>query len=108
MKKAITNVPNNGKDFLDLLINMKDQTKSSWMYVHVDLVTMLKEACDEFKLSEDIITLTWYANDIYCRNEIMISLTDFTSAWKPIVKIDSIYIPFDRPAIDPENILFFK
>lgn len=106
MKKEVIIVPKD-KCPLDVLAEMGEQTKSSWIYLHKTAFDkLMSENCskkDEMTFCE----LTFEETDDYPKTTILINDTG-GGVWFTVCSISANDIAFKGRAMDPENIFFLK
>lgn len=108
MKKEVTNVPKD-KCSLDVLAELKEKTKDSWIFLHRNVVEKLISTADNqnWRINSGFLELTWNATAKFPETLVWIEY-DISKEWLEVYRIDADDIEFKIPAEDPENIFFLK
>lgn len=108
MKKEVTLVPKN-KCILRMLVEMGEETKNSWIFLHRNLVEELMAVAD-YSRKRDIKGFQecfWNATDEYPKKSMWIELHP-EKVWLKVYNIEAEDIAFRFPVDDPDNIFFMK
>ena len=109
MKKEVIIVPKD-KCPLNLLAEIGDRIKESWIFLHFNAVEKLQHS-DGVSYEEGrkrgTLVLTWEATESYPATKIVVDLASSTD-WKPIILISASDIPYDLMPVDPEDLFFLK
>ena len=110
MKKEVILVPMD-KCPLDVLAEMGERTKESWIFLHLNTVEKLQHSdgvsCKEGR-KQGTLDLTWEATEAYPETRIVVDICGLNTEWKPITFISASDIAFDLMPVDPEDIFFLK
>ena len=109
MKKEVIIVPRD-KCPLDMLAEMGELVRKSWIFLNFNAVDKLRETSDE---QEDQnrgrdLKLVWNATEEFPQTEVVIDVSGFPAEWKPITLISASDISYDFMPTDPEDIFFLK
>ena len=119
MSLPITPVPN-GKCAMDVLAELRERTKNSWIYLHKDVVNDLLEKTDTYSEHYEenywFYQLHWNATDKYPETNVELHWNEVCSfnrskdysVWVEVTFIGADDIAFRYPAKDPEEIFFLK
>lgn len=109
MKKEVILVPKY-KSPLDVLAEMEEQIKESWIFLHFNAVEKLQHSdgvsCKEGR-KQGTLVLTWEATETYRETTIVVDICGLNSEWKPIIFISAFDIAELMP-VDPEELFFLK
>lgn len=110
MKKEIIFVPKD-KCPLDVIAEMGERTKESWIFLNFNAVEKLQHSdgvsCEEGR-KQGTLVLTWKATEAYPETRIVVDICGLNTEWKPIISISASDIPFTLMPVDPEDIFFLK
>lgn len=110
MKKEVILVPKD-KCPLDVLAEMGERTKESWIFLHSNAVEKLQHSdgvsCKEGR-RQGTLVLTWEATEAYLQTRIVVDICGLNAEWKPIIYILASDIAFGLMPVDPEDIYFLK
>ena len=106
MQREVTLVPKS-KCPMDVLAELGERTKNSWIFLHDDVVKILKASCDKSYPYADCIRLFWYGTDEWPTTTIFICENEI-GCWKTVTDINAPDISFERKADDPDEIFFIK
>lgn len=106
MKKEVIIVPKD-KCPLDVLAEMGEQTKNSWIYLHKNAFDKLKSEDCSIRQSFTFYELYFKETKDYPKTTIRISGFN-AGVWFTILSISADDIAFKNRAIDPEDIFFLK
>ncbi len=110
MKKEVILVPMD-KCPLDVLAEMGDRIKDSWIFLHSNAVEYLHYS-DGVSSQEGkkpgTLVLTWEATEYYPETRVVIDVCSLNADWKPIISISACDIAFTIMTCDPEDIYFLK
>lgn len=110
MKKEVILVPKD-KCPMDVLAEMGERTKESWIFLHSNAVENLQHSdgvsCEEGR-KQGTLVLTWEATDTYPETRVVVDISALCTEWKPIILISASDIAFDLMPVDPEDIFFLK
>lgn len=110
MKKEVILVPKD-KCPLDVLAEMGERTKESWIFLHLNAVEKLLHidgvSCKEGR-EQGTLDLTREATEAYPETRIVVDISALWTKWKHITFISASDIAFDRMPVDPEDIFFLK
>ena len=119
MKIPVTIVPKE-KCALNILRELGDRTKNSWIYLHKDVVDVLLKSADkiyeERKNDYWFYRLKWNANDEFPETIMELHWNTVISEylrmdyqmWVQVYSINAKGIAFRHPAKDPEEIFFLN
>lgn len=110
MKKEVTIVPKD-KCPLDLLSEMGDRIKESWIFLHFNAVEKLQHSdgvSSKEGRKQGTLVLTWEATETYPETKVVVDISALNTEWKPIILISASDIPYDLMPVDPEDIFFLK
>jgi len=108
MKKEVILVPKD-KCPLDVLAEMGERIKNSWIFLHENAYEKLKSTCDtqeKFNLNS-YHSLSWNATDNYPETNIRIYCNSI-GVWYLVSMISAVDISFKHISKDPEDIFFLK
>ena len=103
MKKEVILVPKD-KCPLDVLAEMGERTKNSWIFLHDDAVFKLEITADFIEETE-YRELVWNATEKYPATTLDIEIS---GTWHMVYRIDADDIAFTDEPQDPEDIFFLK
>ena len=109
MKKEIVIVPRD-KCPLDVLAEMGELVRKSWIFLHSNAVSKLRGTSDarEEKNHGRDLKLIWNATEEFPQTEVVIDICGFPADWKPITLISASDICYDLMPVDPEDLFFLK
>lgn len=111
MKKEVILVPKD-KCPMDVLAEMGERTKESWIFLHFNAVEKLLQHSDGVAQKEGrkqgTLVLTWEATETYPETKVIVDIGGLCTEWKPIICISASDIAFDLMPVDPEDIFFLK
>lgn len=112
MKLEPTIVPKE-KCPLDLLAELGEQTGSSWIFLHQDVINRIIDTADEmlWSRSDGIALCKFFASEDTPLTEIDFEYSKPSSdcrVWAWVSRISAIDIAFTSPPKNPENIFFLK
>ena len=110
MKKEVILVPKD-KCPLDVLAEMGEQTRYSWIFFHANVIQKLVSMPDNTFCadSDDNVDFRWEATKDYPETRLITSGYPFVnSSWHIVYKIIAEDIAFSAPNVDPEEIFFLK
>ena len=108
MKKEVILVPKD-KCPLDVLAEMGERIKNSWIFLHENAYEKLKSTCDtqeKFNLNS-YHSLSWNATDNYPET-VMFCEVPSPKGWAKITSIKAEDIAFGLSTHNPEDIFFLK
>lgn len=107
MKKEVIIVPKD-KCPLDVLAEMGERTKNSWLFFHSNIIEKLKEskgATYEEGNKQGTLVFTWEETKEYPETKIVIDICALCTEWKPVICISASDIAFDiKPKVAEQNI----
>lgn len=103
MKKDVTFVPKD-KCPLDVLADLGERTKNSWIFLHDNAVGKLTKTADCIK-EDEYLELVWSATEKYPAATLDIEIA---GTWHKIYRIIADDIAFEHEPQDPEEIFFLK
>lgn len=103
--KNFLKVPKN-LTFTGFMMDIGDKTGSSRIFLHKDLVAKLIENCDEIHKEENDYVLVWFADDVYCRREIKVSMAG-RHEWKRVLSLDIYGVEFDSDVKNPKATSYY-
>ena len=106
MQKDVTLVPKS-KCPMDVLAELGERTKKSWIFLHDDVVKILRASCDKSYIYADCIRFFWDATEEYPTTSICVCENEI-GCWKTVTDINAPDISFERKADDPDEIFFIK
>lgn len=95
---------------LNFLENLGRRAKNAWIFVDKNLANSLKKSAHNKGVKEKVFILSWDetekgpAGSIHLRPRTV----KHKPKWYEVVKVESKYVMFKKPAIDPEEIFFIK
>ena len=110
MKKEVILVPKD-KCPLNVLAEMGERIKESWIFLHFNAVEKLQHSdgvsCKEGR-KQGTLVLTWEATEAYPETRVVVDICALNTEWKPIISISASDIAYDLMPVNPEDIFFFK
>ena len=108
MKKEVIPVPKE-KCPLDVLAEMGERTKNSWIFFHYNLVESLCRTAEVDTDHPSYIMCEWKATKDFPRTLLYIEeFLGTAKVWIKVLRIDAVDIAFSIPSADPEDIYFLK
>lgn len=105
MKKEVILVPKD-KCVMDILKEMGDKIKSSWIFFHKNVMKQLKKTADGYYFCSTVNTFIWNATEKTQKIELFVDMS--AKIWCPVIDIKVSDIAFEKNVEDPENIYFFQ
>lgn len=105
MKKEVIIVPKD-KCVLDVLAEMGERTKNSWIFFHKNVVKKLQKTADANYSAATVRTLIWNETEEFPKTELYIDIS--AKIWCSVIDIKATDIAFEKDAEDPENLYFFQ
>ncbi len=98
---------------LDLLADLGEQTGSSWIFLHQDVINRIIDTADEvnWTRSEGLATCKFFESEDTPITEVNFEFSNPPSdchVWAWVNRISAIDIAFTSPPKTPENIFFLK
>lgn len=110
MKKEVILVPKD-KCPLDVLAEMGERTKNSWIFLDTSALQklLLSDGCKPWYRKHDTLTATlkWEATDEYPETSVLMEVPT-PRGWGKILSIKAEDIAFTISTDDPEDIFFLK
>ncbi len=103
--KISLSVPKN-YGFTWFMMNIGCKTDNSRIFLHKKLLSSLIDDCDEVSDEENFCTLTWYADDIYCKRKIKVSKNGRRD-WKRVLDLDICRVDFTPDVKNPRANSFY-
>ena len=96
-----------GKSPLDVLAELGEQTRSSWIYLHDNVIQHLTKTADYLNIKDSAVKFIFDATE---KSPKTIIRADYLGckAWHNVQFIIADDIAFKMSAADPENIFFLK
>ena len=110
MKKEVVIVPKD-KCPLDVLAEMGEKTKDSWIFLHSNAVEKLQHSdgvSSKEGRKQGTLVLTWEATEDYPETRIVVDVCGLNAEWKPIILISDSDIAFNLMPVDFEELFFLK
>ena len=112
MKKAtipteIITVPE-GECAMNILAGLGEETRNSWIFIHKEQFTKLREKADGFEHEDAFGHLNWDATDEFPETYLGVILGSNSLDYVPVFKIEADDIVFKKPAATPERIFFIR
>ena len=104
MKKEVILVPKD-KCPLDVLSEMGERTKNSWIFIHEDVVIKLVTMADYETEEKEYQELLWDETEEYPATTIDFEIGGI---WHRVYRIIAEDIAFECESPDPEEIIFLK
>lgn len=107
MKKEIILVPKD-KCPLDVLAEMGERTRNSWIFLHENAYQHLLESEGASHMAvANMVSISWKATINFPETTVMCEVPS-PEGWGKILFIEAEDISFLRPVEDPEDIYFLK
>lgn len=109
MKKEVILVPKD-KCPLNVLAELGERTKNSWIFFHRNVVQNLYQTAEVDSDNFSYIICQWEATEDFPKTLLYIENFLYTPAcdWIKVLRIDAVDIAFMIPSADPEDIYFLK
>lgn len=108
MKKEVILVPKE-KCPLDVLAEMGERTKNSWIFFHYNVVESLCQTAEVDTGHTSYIMCEWKATKDFPKTLLYIEeFLGTAKVWIKVLRIDAVDIAFSIPSADPEDIYFLK
>lgn len=109
MKKEVILVPKD-KCPLDVLAELGEKTRHSWIFFHQNVMEKLVSMPDKsFIADSDTVDFCWEATKDYPETRLITSGEPFVnSQWYTVYRIIAEDIAFSAPNCDPEDMFFLK
>lgn len=103
MKKEVILVPKD-KCPLDVLAEMGERTKNSWIFLHDNAISKLIKTADYIE-EDEYQEIVWHATEKYPATTLDI---ENGGTWHKVYRIIAEDIAFEHEPQDPEDIFFLK
>ena len=106
MKKDVIVVPHD-KLPSEVLAELGDRTKNSWIFLHENVIAVLKQSSDKCYNYYGYLKMFWYGTEEIPTTCIFIN-DDEIGHWKSIMHINNPAISFKEKTKDPDEIFFIN
>ena len=106
MKKEVILVPKD-KCPLDVLAEMGERTKNSWIFLHQNAVDKLRRTADEIcEIAVGVNSFYWKSTEEFPETILRFDIS--RGVWSKVTRITADDIAFKITSTDPEDIYFLK
>lgn len=96
-----------GECVMNILAELGDETLNSWIFIHKDRITDLRNGADKYEHKGTMSHIYWNAKE-YPATYLGVIFGRTSIDYVPVFKVDAIDIPFKKPANEPEKIFLIK